>query len=77
MNEYNERFGIAVAYIKYKGIAKSQGEIAQRCGILPSMLSMVLKGDRHPSIDLMRRLCENYPIDLMWLCTGDGEMIKK
>ena len=74
MNEYSERLRTAVEYLIEKGKAKTRTEIGRRVGLKPSTFSMILSGKRGPGIDLFRAFVREYPINLYWLVTGEGDM---
>ena len=76
MDGQNERFSLAVEFLKRNGYAKSAREMSERMGITESALSMARKGARIPSLEIMARMCDAYPIDFWWLRTGEGSMVR-
>jgi len=76
MDGQNERFSLAVDFLKRNGYAKNGREMSERMGVTESALSMARKGARVPSLELMARMCEVYPIDFWWLRTGEGSMVR-
>ena len=76
MNELSQRLKQAVEFIKKTGYAKSNVEIARRIGVANATLSMASNGSRTPTWDLLLDLCDNYPINFLWLRTGEGSMVK-
>lgn len=75
MNEYCERFAVAVTELKARGFARRNKEIASSIGVHDSVMSMIIHGTRSPNTDIMLRLCDKYPISIDWLRTGKGEMM--
>ena len=63
-------------FLKRNGYAKNGREMAERMGVTESALSMARKGARIPSLELMARMCDEYPIDFWWLRTGEGSMVR-
>ena len=76
MNDISERLAQAIEFIKRNGYAKNRVEISKKLGVTSSTLSMATNGFRDPTVDLMVKLCDNYPINLDWLRKGEGSMIK-
>lgn len=54
------------------------GNFADKIGVSPATISHILSGrNKYPSAEVMLRLHETYPdIDLNWLLTGEGTLIK-
>ncbi len=54
------------------------GNFADKIGVAPATISHILSGrNKYPSAEVMLRLHETYPdIDLNWLLTGEGALIK-
>lgn len=54
------------------------GNFADKIGVAPATISHILSGrNKYPSAEVMLRLHETYPdIDLNWLLTGEGTLIK-
>ena len=51
---------------------------ADKIGVAPATISHILSGrNKYPSADVLLRLHESYPdVDLNWLLTGEGMMVK-
>jgi len=56
----------------------SPGGFAEQIGVAPATISHILNGrNKYPSAEVLLRLHDTYPdIDLNWLLTGDGMMVK-
>ena len=54
------------------------GNFADKIGVAPATISHILSGrNKYPSAEVMLRLHETYPdIDLNWLLTGEGTLVK-
>ena len=54
------------------------GNFAEQIGVAPATISHILKGrNKYPSAEVLLRLHDTYPdIDLNWLLTGEGMMVK-
>lgn len=54
------------------------GNFADKIGVAPATISHILSGrNKYPSAEVMLRLHENFPdIDLNWLLTGEGTLVK-
>ena len=54
------------------------GNFADKIGVAPATISHILSGrNKYPSADVLLRLHESYPdVDLNWLLTGEGMMVK-
>ena len=76
MDALNERFLQAVLFVKRNGYARSNLEMSERMGVKPSAISMAVRGSRLPSLELMARLCDAYPVDYWWLLRGEGGMVR-
>ena len=76
MCELSSRLKEAVEFIIKNGYAKNRVEISKKLGVTSSTLSMATNGFRDPTVDLMAKLCDIYPISLDWLRKGEGSMVK-
>ena len=70
-----ERLKIAVQFIRKSGMARSYSAICRKAGLSIPSLNMSVMGHREPSLELILRLCDSYPINQKWLRTGEGPMI--
>lgn len=54
------------------------GNFADKIGVAPATISHILSGrNKYPSAEVMLRLHDTYPdIDLNWLLTGEGSLVK-
>ena len=54
------------------------GNFAEQIGVAPATISHILSGrNKYPSAEVMLRLHDTYPdIDLNWLLTGEGTLVK-
>ena len=54
------------------------GNFADKIGVAPATISHILSGrNKYPSAEVMLRLHETFPaIDLNWLLTGEGTLVK-
>ncbi len=54
------------------------GNFAEQIGVAPATISHILNGrNKYPSAEVLLRLHDTYPdIDLNWLLTGEGMMVK-
>ena len=54
------------------------GNFANKIGVAPATIAHILSGrNKYPSAEVMLRLHETYPdIDLNWLLTGEGTLVK-
>lgn len=76
MSEYSERLRMAVDHLIKIGEARTMGEVGRKVGLKPSTLSMILSGKREPGIDLFHIFVKEYPVNLHWLVTGEGDIYK-
>ena len=61
-----------IAFIKYCGL--TQREFEKRCGVNHTDLNRKVQG---PTAQYMMKICTAFPqLDMNWLFTGDGEMVK-
>jgi repressor LexA len=55
----------------------SQSELADKIGLLQKNISDMVRGStKNPKIDVLIKLAEICEVDLKWLLTGKGEMMK-
>ena len=54
------------------------GNFADKIGVAPATISHIISGrNKYPSAEVMLRLHDTYPdVDLNWLLTGEGMMVK-
>lgn len=54
------------------------GNFADKIGVAPATISHILSGrNKYPSAEVLLRLHDSYPdVDLNWLLTGEGMMVK-
>lgn len=76
-NELSDRLKKAVEFLRRNGFAESNADIARKIHVRESTFCMVMNGTRVPRWDLLLDLCDNYPISLRWLRTGEGSMVKE
>lgn len=71
------RLNEAVKYLKYKGIVKTQEDIASKIGCSRSNVSSALAGKKSVLTDnFIRRFCDAFTeISYRWLLTGVGDML--
>ena len=74
----SDRLVEVVKYLRFKGFASTQKEVAALLGMSPANLSRALRGDsRYLTDGLATKVCTNFLfINKGWLLTGEGEMIK-
>ena len=77
MNELSQRFRQAVDFLKKNGYAKNDIAVARRLGMAKSTFSMIASGRRPPTWETILEFCDAYPIDLKWIRTGAGNMVKE
>lgn len=72
-----KRFNEAVKYLKYKGIVKTQEDIASKIGCSRPNVSSALAGKKSVLTDnFIRRFCDAFTeISYRWLLTGEGDML--
>ncbi len=71
------RFVESVEYLRFKGIAKTQGEIARVMGMLQPHVSKAISGDpKRFTSGFLKRFADAYAdyINKEWLLTGRGQM---
>ena len=69
-------FGERLALIRHLRGFKSQGEAAEKLGILQSTLAMYESGSRTPKIDKVMKMAELYECSVDWLC-GFSEEVER
>jgi hypothetical protein len=71
------RLNEAVAYLKYKGIVKTQVDIASKMKASRSNVSSALAGTQSALTDnFIRRFCDEFTeISYTWLQSGEGDML--
>lgn len=71
------RLNEAVKYLKYKGIVKTQVDIASKMKASRTNISSALAGTKSALTDnFIRRFCDAFPeISYPWLLTGVGDML--
>ena len=54
------------------------GNFADKIGVAPATISHILSGrNKYPSAEVLLRMHDSYPdVDLNWLLTGEGMMVK-
>ncbi|WP_449033182.1 hypothetical protein [Porphyromonas sp.] len=74
----SDRLGEVVKYLRFKGFANTQKEVAELLGMSPANLSSALRGDsRYLTDGLATKVCTNFIfINKDWLLTGEGEMLR-
>uniref|UniRef100_A0A7C6E9B4 Helix-turn-helix domain-containing protein n=1 Tax=candidate division WOR-3 bacterium TaxID=2052148 RepID=A0A7C6E9B4_UNCW3 len=71
--ELNKRIAKAIEYSGLK-----QKEIAEKVGLTTSEMSNIVKGVvKNPKLKVLVELAKICKVDLRWLITGEGEMIKQ
>lgn len=70
------RFRRAVDFVVGNGLARNYGDVAERLGVTNSTISMAVTGARVPTWDLVLDFCDAYPVDLRWIRTGEGSLVK-
>ncbi len=72
-----ERINEAVAYLKYKGIVKTQEDIATKMGASRTNVSSALSGNERVLTDnFIARFCATFKeISYTWLLLGAGDML--
>lgn len=76
-NDAHARFVEAVEYLRFKGVAKTQGEIAKTMEALQPHVSKAISGDPKRFTDgFLNRFADAYGdyINKEWLLTGRGQM---
>ena len=79
MNEKKLRASNVVNYLIYKGIANSQKEVGELLGYGESYFSQIISGTKPLSDSVLKKLAsldDGKEINLMWLLTGEGSMLK-
>lgn len=74
----SDRLSEVVKYLRFRGFASTQKEVAALLGMSPANLSSALRGDsRYLTDGLATKVCTNFVfIDKDWLLTGEGEMLR-
>ena len=74
----SDRLGEVVKYLRFKGFANTQKEVAELLGMSPANLSSALRGDsRYLTDGLATKVCTSFIfINKDWLLTGEGEMLR-
>lgn len=73
----SDRLSEVVKYLRFRGFASTQKEVAALLGMSPANLSSALRGDsRYLTDGLATKVCTNFVfINKDWLLTGEGEML--
>lgn len=57
-----------------KSLNLSQDAFGKRIGMSGGAISLLEKGKRNVTEQVIKSICREYSVDYMWLTTGDGEM---
>lgn len=57
-----------------KTLNLSQDAFGERIGMSGGAISLLEKGKRNITEQVVKSICREYSVDYMWLTTGDGEM---
>lgn len=57
-----------------KTLNLSQDAFGERVGMSGGAISLLEKGKRNVTEQVVKSICREYSVDYMWLTTGDGEM---
>ena len=57
-----------------KTLNLSQDAFGERIGMSGGAISLLEKGKRNVTEQVVKSICREYSVDYMWLITGDGEM---
>lgn len=57
-----------------KTLNLSQDAFGERIGMSGGAISLLEKGKRNVTEQVVKSICREYSVDYMWLTTGDGEM---
>lgn len=75
--EISNRFIESLAYLKEKGIVKSNAAVARSLNISTSLITEVSKGRTNIKSDKLLKYSQIYHINIDWLKTGKGNIILK
>ena len=76
-NTINQRFTEAVNFVLSQNKSLKKGDIADFLKLKPSTFSEILNNRSNVSAEVVANFCTEYNIDIVWLLTGKGEMLKK
>lgn len=76
MGALSERLAQAVEFLKRNGYAKTNADVARALGVTNSAMSMAVNGSREPTWEMLLDFCDVYPIDIRWLRSGAGSMVR-
>lgn len=77
MNE-SERFIQCVEYLKENGYASSYVEIAEKLNTNKASINDIKAGRKRVSLETLGSMNKSYPIiNVTWIVTGDGEMLRE
>jgi len=75
-NTINQRFTEAVNFVLSQNKSLKKGDIAGFLKLKPSTFSEILNNRSNVSAEVVANFCTEYNIDIVWLLTGKGEMLK-
>ena len=75
-NTINQRFTEAVNFVLSQNKSLKKGDIAGFLKLKPSTFSEILNNRSNVSAEVVANFCTEYKIDIVWLLTGKGEMLK-
>lgn len=76
-NQVTKRYISSIQTLKENQHIKSMRQFCIKVDFLPQSLSLILKGERDVTIDLLRKTFEHYPISAQYIFTGIGDMFIK
>lgn len=75
-NTINQRFTEAVNFVLSQNESLKKRDIAGFLKLKPSTFSEILNNRSNVSAEVVANFCTEYKIDIVWLLTGKGEMLK-
>lgn len=51
-------------------------DFAERCGIPYRSMYNYVRGEREPNLEALSRISQTFNVDLNWLISGEGEILK-
>lgn len=75
-NAINQRFTEAVNFVLSQNKSLKKRDIAGFLKLKPSTFSEILNNRSSVSAEVVANFCTEYKIDIVWLLTGKGEMLK-
>lgn len=72
----NDRFILAIEFLVNNKYVQSKKQISEELELKGSKLSEILSSRMHATTEVLANFCVIYDIDMDWLLTGKGDMLK-